>query len=148
MKWPVSRRSKHTAAHPDAAPPLLPIIDSPRRNTLSWLSSGEPSKRTKFLWLIALGAGMLCSGVVTPYTARSQTTNSWIDSNGKWEAAANWSLGNAPSVSDPADLITNVGNNIITIDAATSGSYPATMTVTDLIVGANTLSLSSAGLTI
>jgi len=81
--------------------------------------------------------------VVTP-------TNSWSDGNGKWETGANWSSGRAPSVTDQADVITNAGNNMVTIDATTSGSFATNLTIKNLIVAAplnmtNTLLLSNAG---
>ncbi len=70
--------------------------------------------------------------------------NSWISGNGKWETATNWSLGSAPGSVDSADLITNAGNNTVTIDATTAGSFPATMTINNLIISTNTLQLTNA----
>lgn len=69
-------------------------------------------------------------------------TNSWNDGTGKWETSGNWSLGN-PSVNDAADLITNTGNNTITMDTTTAGN-PATMTISNLTLSANTLQLTNA----
>jgi hypothetical protein len=69
-------------------------------------------------------------------------TNSYI---GKWEGNANWSLGMAPSANDLADVITNAPNRTVTIDASTTGSFPATMTINNLLVSANTLQLTNAG---
>lgn len=78
----------------------------------------------------------------------SAATNSWTDGSSKWETPGNWS-GGAPSSSDNADIITNGGVNVITIDGTTSASFPGTMTISNLVVSApagsaNTLSLSSA----
>ncbi len=77
-------------------------------------------------------------------------TNSWIDGSGKWETGTNWSSGVAPSLADSADSIGNAGNNTITIDATTSSSFPSSLTISNLIVGApgpftNALVLSNAG---
>jgi T5SS/PEP-CTERM-associated repeat protein/probable HAF family extracellular repeat protein len=76
-------------------------------------------------------------------------TNSWIAGSGKWETAADWSSGFVPSTSDLADLITNAGNNTVTIDAITTNT-PGAMTINSLTVAAplgstNTLALSNAG---
>jgi hypothetical protein len=70
--------------------------------------------------------------------------NSWIDSNGKWENSNDWSRTAAPSVGDQSDLITNVGNNTVTIDATTTNS-PGTLTINNLVVISNTVSLLNAG---
>ena len=77
-------------------------------------------------------------------------TNSWAAASGKWETTTNWSTGSAPSLNDASDLITSAGNKTVTIDATTSGSFPGTMTIADLLVSApltstNTLSLAGAG---
>jgi uncharacterized repeat protein (TIGR03803 family)/T5SS/PEP-CTERM-associated repeat protein len=77
-------------------------------------------------------------------------TNSWTDGSGKWETATNWSHATAPSSTDAADLITNAGNNTVTIDATTAGSFPGTMTIRNLTVSApgvatNTLFLNNVG---
>ncbi len=109
---------------------------------MPWLVLWLPHKgatiiKTRFLAVLALGFGLAT-------TASAQTPDSWIDSNGKWENSNNWSLAFAPSVSDNADLITNAGNNTVTIDATTTNS-PTTMTINNLTVSANTLQLTSAG---
>ena len=77
-------------------------------------------------------------------------SNTWIAGNGKWESSTNWSLGFAPSVTDLSDLITNAGNNTVTIDATTSVGSPGSMTVSNLAIqapvgSANTLWLSDSG---
>lgn len=73
-------------------------------------------------------------------------------SSGKWEVATNWSLG-APSATD-SSYLTNFSLTppiTVTIDATTSSSFPNTMTVADLTIGApanfqtNTLALDGAG---
>ncbi len=86
--------------------------------------------------------GVVNNGTILP--------NSWTDGNGKWETAGNWSVGSAPSTNDPADFITKAGNNTVTIDATTSGSFPSTLTINNLLLSApvgltNTLLLSAAG---
>ncbi|HXI83470.1 MAG TPA: thrombospondin type 3 repeat-containing protein [Verrucomicrobiae bacterium] len=92
--------------------------------------------RAKILAIVALGIAMTLP-------ARA-ATNSWTDGTGKWEFGSNWS-GGAPSISDSADLITNAGNNTVTIDAVTTNS-PSTLTINNLTVGtSNRLSLANAG---
>ena len=81
--------------------------------------------------------------IVTP-------TNSWTDGTGKWETSNNWSHATAPSSSDAANLITNAGNNTVTIDGVTASNYPGTMSIRNLTVSApngatNTLFLNNAG---
>jgi uncharacterized repeat protein (TIGR03803 family)/T5SS/PEP-CTERM-associated repeat protein len=79
--------------------------------------------------------------------------NSWIDSSsGKWETAANWSSGNAPSLSDSADYITNATSKTVAIDATTvlSNAINGCMIVNNLTIMApvastNTLFLNAAG---
>jgi hypothetical protein len=92
---------------------------------------------------IRLPAVMLVITAIS-FGARAQT-NSWIDGNGKWELAPNWSRALAPSGTDQADIITNGPNNTVTIDATTSGGFPGTMTISNLLVNANQLSLVNAG---
>ena len=78
------------------------------------------------------------------------STNSWTNGgSSKWEMAANWSLGTAPSTNDAAELITNVTSKTVTIDATTTNT-PITMSVKNLTVSAplgstNTLFLNNAG---
>jgi fibronectin-binding autotransporter adhesin len=80
----------------------------------------------------------------------AQTTNSWTNAvSGKWETAANWSLG-APSISQAALLVTNAGNKNVTMDATTAGSFPGTLTISNLTFSAptgntNTLVMSGLG---
>src|ERR1043166_4455507 len=79
--------------------------------------------------------------------------NSWASSTGgKWESASDWSLTAAPSGRDTQNFLTNATTKIVTIDATTSGSFPSTMTISNLTVSApsgstNTLFLDNAGLT-
>ena len=99
--------------------------------------------KTSFLVGIALNVTLVVSAV-------GLSTNSWMDGSGKWETVGNWSLGTAPANSDSADVITNAGNNTVTIDATTSGSFSNTLTINTLIVSApfgsmNTLALNNAG---
>jgi T5SS/PEP-CTERM-associated repeat protein len=100
-------------------------------------------------------AGALCiltSGLLSG--AAQAQTNSWTNpNNGKWENSANWSSGFAPSISDVADLITNSGGEIVTIDATTvlSNTLDGCLTISNLTVSApdaatNTLFLNNAGL--
>ena len=78
-------------------------------------------------------------------------SNSWTSAtSGKWETAANWSLGNAPSSSDVFDLITNATTKIVTIDATTTNSA-SSLTINNLYIAgmansANTLFLNNAGI--
>lgn len=82
--------------------------------------------------------------------------NSWTNNTGgKWEIAHNWLFSPsapsaAPSVDDPADLITNASNKTITLDGVTAG-YTANLSVlsiNNLVLSApsgstNTLLLSA-----
>jgi len=106
----------------------------------TFTSTGLSSPAFLAIWPIpSLGAPVTVPG------------NSWTNSvSGRWEMAANWSSGSAPSSSDTADLITNASSKTVTIDATTSGSYPATMTLNTLTILApvgsiNTLFLNWAG---
>lgn len=95
--------------------------------------------KTRFLAIIALSLALFAA------TTRA-ATNSWIDGNGKWETATNWSLGTAPSSSDAADLITNAGNNVVTIDlTTTTNAGGASMTINNVTITSNTLFLANAG---
>ena len=93
---------------------------------------------------------LLISLIVVPSTILlAQSINSWIDSNGKWEAGANWSAG-SPSISQSLLLITNANSKTVTIDGITSGIFSGTMTISNLMLFAplgstNTLSLENAG---
>jgi uncharacterized repeat protein (TIGR03803 family)/T5SS/PEP-CTERM-associated repeat protein len=78
------------------------------------------------------------------------SVNSWTDGSDKWENAADWSLGVAPSLSDSADYVTNANTKTVTIDATTATDFHGTMTIYDLtIIGSidstNTLFLDNAG---
>ncbi len=92
--------------------------------------------------IVEFYGGVVNNGTILP--------NSWIDGNGKWETPGNWSAGSAPSTNDPADFITKAGNNIVTIDATTTGSFPSTLTINSLVLSApvgssNTLALTVGG---
>ncbi len=74
---------------------------------------------------------------------------SWIDGTGKWEVNTNWSAG-APAIFNQAVFITNATTKTVTIDAITSGSFPGTMTISNLTVSSppgttNTLALVNSG---
>src|SRR5271155_4480679 len=94
--------------------------------------------RPQFLFLI-LAAALLTS------SAPAQTSNSWADlASGKWETAADWSLGVAPT-NTQSGLITNaftVTDGIgataktITIDSTTATSFFNTMTISNLTLSA------------
>ena len=72
--------------------------------------------------------------------------NSWATGvNGKWEDGSKWSSGSAPSTKDQDDRILHGGGPIVTIDSTTSGSFPGTMTINNLVLGSNTLQLINAG---
>jgi len=86
--------------------------------------------------------------LAVPVVGRAQT-NTWIDSSGAWQNPANWSLSQAPTNTQSL-VIGNSGNNTITIDSTTSGSFSNTLTVADVILSApadflNTLEMTNAG---
>jgi len=93
------------------------------------------------------------NGTLNTNPPPASATNSWSSStDGKWETDGNWSMGSAPSLIDPADLITNASSKTVTIDATTSGSFPGSLVVSNLTVAAslpdtNTLWLNNAGTT-
>jgi len=100
--------------------------------------------------IVATNGGVNFLGGVVNNGTMMLPPNSWIDGSAKWETATNWWLGTGPSSSDAVDLITNAGNNTVTIDGTTAGSYPGTMTIRNLTVSApgvatNTLFLNNAG---
>lgn len=76
----------------------------------------------------------------------------WTNTTGgKWETASNWSPAIAPSVSFSSIYVSNATTKTVTIDATTSGSFPSTMDINNLIVSGpagtvNTLFLDNAGL--
>jgi hypothetical protein len=94
-------------------------------------------------------AFVLLMTVVCPRSAQAQV-ESWSNpSGGFWDDFRNWSLGVHPTNSDTV-FITNAPSKTVTIDSFTSGTYPDSMTISDLTVLAsgnvtNTLSLSDAG---
>ncbi|HUK81196.1 MAG TPA: hypothetical protein VLZ12_01050 [Verrucomicrobiae bacterium] len=103
--------------------------------------------RSNSFWRGILGVATTGIAVFQLCAAEAQT-NSWIDGNGKWENPTNWSRGVAPSTADSADLITNAGNHVVTIDfATTTNAYGASLTINNLTVSSNTLFLANAGLT-
>ncbi len=99
--------------------------------------------------VITLVCGICLSIAFGIPSASQAQTNSWIQSSGAWQNPANWSLSQAPTNTQSL-VIGNGGNNIITIDSTTSGSFSNTLTVSDVILSApadfvNTLDLSNAG---
>ena len=97
-----------------------------------------------------VGVVLAVAYLVFPPTVRAQT-NSWISpTRGFWDDYTKWLLNVAPSNSQSA-YITNGVSKTVTIDSITSGTYPDTMTVSNLYLSApdgltNTLDLSDAGL--
>ncbi|MGD0060432.1 MAG: LamG-like jellyroll fold domain-containing protein [Verrucomicrobiia bacterium] len=79
--------------------------------------------------------------------------NSWTDSSDKWENAADWSLGVAPSSSEDSDYVTNANTKTVTIDATTATNALASLTIHNLTVSAplgstNTVLINNAGMAI
>lgn len=121
----------------------------------SWFSIGACATPDRAIhgrssFLIHISAAVLLA-MLFPSTVPAQD-NSWTNTaSGKWEDSANWSLGIQPTNSQSL-FLTNDLTKTVTIDATTSGSYPETMTVTNVILFApsgvtNTLVLSDAGTT-
>jgi hypothetical protein len=76
-------------------------------------------------------------------TQAALTTNSWSGSvGGKWEDSADWSEG-APSVTQAVVFLSNVVVDqpaiTTTIDATTAGTFPSTMTISNLVIGDATI---------
>ena len=76
-------------------------------------------------------------------STQAANNNSWKAGNGKWEDSGNWSLG-IPPASIQMILITNAGNNTVTVDAVTTNS-PTAMSVSNLVIGADALLITSTG---
>ncbi|MGO9244273.1 MAG: hypothetical protein ACLPT4_16370 [Verrucomicrobiia bacterium] len=95
----------------------------------------------------------MCTACLCVPPAQAAGPNSWINpASGKWETTNNWSNGEAPSVSDSADLITNVNSKTVTIDDVTTNT-PSALTINNLTLSAplgstNTLVLSAVGATL
>jgi hypothetical protein len=104
---------------------------------------------TNLIFRSVLCAAILVTAVFAiPAVAQN---DSWIDSSGKWETSNDWSFAIPPSVSFTSILITNATTKTVTIDATTSGSFPSTMNIANLVVSGplftvNTLFLNNAGL--
>jgi len=103
--------------------------------------------RTRLITLVCGASWFIAFGVAPASEAQ---TNSWIQSSGgAWQNSANWSLSQAPTNTQSL-VITNDISKTVTIDATTSGSFPNTLTVSDVILSApngatNILDLSNAG---
>jgi T5SS/PEP-CTERM-associated repeat protein len=96
--------------------------------------------KTGFLPTLARTLTLIALGLALTTTAMGLgPPNSWIDGNGKWENSNNWSRALAPSTSDGYDNITNAGIHTVTIDSVTPSGA---LTINNLIVGTNTLSLT------
>ena len=97
------------------------------------------------IWILSML--VICSNV-------HGQANSWINTNfGKWETNSNWSLGVAPTNTQSGIFITNAFSKTVTIDSITSGSFPGTMTISNLTLSApaspvsfNTLFLNNSGI--
>src|SRR6266404_6133815 len=93
---------------------------------------------------------LLLIGIALPRLAQA-VDNSWTNVNaGKWETNSNWSLGVAPAITQSFIYITNAPSKTVTIDAVTSGSFPATLSISNLVLFApagsfNTLTVNNAG---
>jgi hypothetical protein len=83
--------------------------------------------------------------------APAQVINNWINpASGRWDSAANWSLGSLPAANESVN-ITNDGYKAVNIDSATVAGFPNSLTVSNLVVAApsnaqTTLLLNYAGL--
>src|ERR1041384_2479629 len=83
--------------------------------------------------------------------ASGQTTNTWISSgNDFWDHFVAWSAGVAPTSSFALVSVTNANTKTVTIDYFTAGSFPGTLTISNLLLSApagstNTLSIAPAG---
>ena len=95
----------------------------------------------------------MCTACLCVPPAQAAGSNSWINpASGKWETTNNWSNGEAPSVSDSADLITNATTKTVTIDDITTNT-PSALTINNLTLSAptgsiNTLVLNGPGVTL
>ena len=82
-------------------------------------------------WVIVV---LIVAADVFPSSLLLAQDDSWTNAtDGKWEAAGNWDQG-SPSSSQMLVLFTNANPKTVTIDATTSGSFPATLTISNLVV--------------
>ena len=115
------------------------------RKTFGIAGSQGWSGNLRSMLIVAAICALVCS-------ASHAQTNSWTNpSGGFWDDFRNWSLGVRPTNSDFV-FIKNAPSKTVTIDWYTSGTYPDSMTISDLTVSAsggvtNTLFLSDAGTT-
>ena len=92
---------------------------------------------------------VLILGIFALVRGRLAGANSWSNSSGGfWDDFRNWSLA-APPTNGEAVFITNAPSKTVSIDWHTSGTFPGSLTISDLTVAAdagvtNTLSLSDA----
>ena len=106
--------------------------------------------KTRLLFIVNVSALSL---LLAATSHAALTTNSWINSSGKWEtnAATYWTQG-VPSPNHSAILITNAGTKTVTIDNVTvaSNAVNECLTISNLTVqgfgaGINTLQLTNTG---
>jgi hypothetical protein len=110
-----------------------------------------PTPLTPGVFVAATGNGMTEFSQSRQVTAGGGT-NRWTNSiSGKWEVGPNWSLGVPPYSGHSLVLITNAGTKTINNDVTTAGSFPSTLTLTNLVLSApgaatNTLLLAHGGI--
>ncbi|MGH7973503.1 MAG: hypothetical protein ACREIC_32710, partial [Limisphaerales bacterium] len=69
--------------------------------------------------------------------------NSWTNPvSGRWDAASNWSFGTLPASNQTVE-IANDGYKGVNVDSATFANFPASVTVSNLVVSARTNALST-----
>jgi hypothetical protein len=99
-------------------------------------------------WLVLAVAVFVTTGTVS-----LAQINSYVDTaDGFWDEARHWSLAAPPSISQSAIFITNDISKTVTIDSITAGSFPDTLTISNLTISAtsaytNTLALTGTGAT-
>jgi T5SS/PEP-CTERM-associated repeat protein len=101
-------------------------------------------------WFLAAALCILTSALLSGI-AQAQT-NTWTNpSRGFWDDSESWSLGVLPNNSQSV-FVTNALSKTVTIDSYTAGTYPGSLTISNLTVSTpdgatNTLFLDNAGVT-
>jgi hypothetical protein len=102
------------------------------------LKEGSVGIRT----IVAIGLGLIA-------VSAQANTNSWIaGSPNFWDTSGDWSLGEAPSITDSGDFITNATSKVVSIDNFDTSSEADELTISNLTVtgfgsATNTLNLTN-----
>jgi hypothetical protein len=94
-------------------------------------------------WLILAVA----ANAIVASLSQAQTNSCISSTGGFWDEARLWSLATPPSLAQSAVLITNAAAETVTIDSTTAHHFKSTMTISNLNISTDTISLDNAGAT-